>query len=318
MKIAATIAALGLATSVAAHGGVGKYKIGTTEWVGYSPYNGGTQTTIQRQYSSFDPILTPTGTNIRCNNAGQNTAALVAPIAAGDKITAVWTQWTHAEGPVTVYLAKCPGECNGFDGSGAVWFKIDEAGLLSGTVNKGKWGNGVILDTLQWTTTIPASLVAGNYIIRHEVLALHQANTPQFYPECAHIKVTGSGTASPSGSYLVSLPGAFSMSDPGVTIDIYSSTATTYKVPGPPVWPGNGGSTPPASSTTKAATPSSTTKAATPTSTSTAAPAVTTTPATGGTVAKYGQCGGIGYTGATGCVSGSTCTKVNDYYSQCL
>ncbi|KAK0496900.1 cellobiohydrolase II-I [Armillaria luteobubalina] len=32
----------------------------------------------------------------------------------------------------------------------------------------------------------------------------------------------------------------------------------------------------------------------------------------------YGQCGGIGWTGATTCVSGATCTVLNDYYSQCL
>ncbi|KAG7448217.1 cellulase CEL6B [Guyanagaster necrorhizus] len=34
--------------------------------------------------------------------------------------------------------------------------------------------------------------------------------------------------------------------------------------------------------------------------------------------AVYGQCGGIGWTGATTCVSGSTCTVLNAYYSQCL
>ncbi|KAF5320087.1 hypothetical protein D9611_010315 [Ephemerocybe angulata] len=32
----------------------------------------------------------------------------------------------------------------------------------------------------------------------------------------------------------------------------------------------------------------------------------------------YGQCGGAGYTGDTTCVSGGVCTKVNDFYSQCL
>lgn len=37
-----------------------------------------------------------------------------------------------------------------------------------------------------------------------------------------------------------------------------------------------------------------------------------------GTVSKYGQCGGTCYTGATTCASGSTCTKLNDYHSQCL
>ncbi|KAJ5674316.1 uncharacterized protein N7477_004250 [Penicillium maclennaniae] len=34
--------------------------------------------------------------------------------------------------------------------------------------------------------------------------------------------------------------------------------------------------------------------------------------------AHYAQCGGIGWTGATTCVSPYTCTKQNDYYSQCL
>ncbi|EIN10036.1 endo-1,4-beta-xylanase A precursor [Punctularia strigosozonata HHB-11173 SS5] len=34
--------------------------------------------------------------------------------------------------------------------------------------------------------------------------------------------------------------------------------------------------------------------------------------------AVWGQCGGIGWTGATTCVSGSVCTYQNDYYSQCL
>jgi len=32
----------------------------------------------------------------------------------------------------------------------------------------------------------------------------------------------------------------------------------------------------------------------------------------------YGQCGGIGWTGATTCVSGACCTYSNDWYSQCL
>ncbi|KAH8099808.1 cellobiohydrolase I [Cristinia sonorae] len=44
--------------------------------------------------------------------------------------------------------------------------------------------------------------------------------------------------------------------------------------------------------------------------TSTSAPAATQT--------QFGQCGGIGFTGPTACASGLTCTKQNDYYSQCI
>ncbi|KDN45979.1 hypothetical protein RSAG8_04486, partial [Rhizoctonia solani AG-8 WAC10335] len=32
----------------------------------------------------------------------------------------------------------------------------------------------------------------------------------------------------------------------------------------------------------------------------------------------FAQCGGIGWTGSTTCVSGAVCTKINDYYYQCL
>ncbi|KAJ3552043.1 hypothetical protein NM688_g4366 [Phlebia brevispora] len=49
----------------------------------------------------------------------------------------------------------------------------------------------------------------------------------------------------------------------------------------------------------------------TPSSTPTSAP-------TGTTVAEWGQCGGIGWTGGTVCASGFTCTVLNPYYSQCL
>ncbi|KAL7276641.1 Exoglucanase 1 [Rhizina undulata] len=50
----------------------------------------------------------------------------------------------------------------------------------------------------------------------------------------------------------------------------------------------------------------------------TSASSSTTSAASSGTVAKYGQCGGTGYSGSTSCVSGSTCTVLNAYYSQCL
>ncbi|EMD41942.1 glycoside hydrolase family 5 protein [Gelatoporia subvermispora B] len=33
---------------------------------------------------------------------------------------------------------------------------------------------------------------------------------------------------------------------------------------------------------------------------------------------EWEQCGGIGWTGGTTCVSGTVCTELNDYYSQCL
>ncbi|KAJ3345591.1 hypothetical protein HDU83_003918 [Entophlyctis luteolus] len=79
-----------------------------------------------------------------------------------------------------------------------------------------------------------------------------------------------------------------------------------------------------ATSTTKAATSATTAKtttkaattaaAATTTKTTTAAAA---TSASGSCSAKWGQCGGSGWTGPT-CCSASTCTYSNPWYSQCL
>jgi cellulase len=54
------------------------------------------------------------------------------------------------------------------------WFKIDEAGLLSGTISNGQWASGkMIKDNSTWTSTIPKSVPSGPYLIRFETIALH-------------------------------------------------------------------------------------------------------------------------------------------------
>ena len=72
---------------------------------------------------------------------------------------------------------------------------------------------------------------------------------------------------------------------------------------------------------TSTATKVSTTTTTTTTTTATAAATATTTTTTAtatGTAAHYAQCGGNGWTGATTCAVGYTCTKMNEYYWQCL
>lgn len=51
---------------------------------------------------------------------------------------------------------------------------------------------------------------------------------------------------------------------------------------------------------------------------STSTVSASTSSAASGTLAKYSQCGGIGWTGVGACVAGSTCIVSNQYYSQCL
>ncbi|KAI0130494.1 glycoside hydrolase [Xylariales sp. AK1849] len=229
--------ALLAAPLVAAHGAVTSYIIGGTTYPGYEGFSpvAGAQI-IQRQWPDYNPILTVTDAKMTCN--GGTSAPISASVAAGTNITAVWKQWTHQQGPVMVWMYACSGDFSACDGKSANWFKIDQTGLWGTVLDSDNWGTAIVFNTLEYSSRVPANLKPGNYLIRHELLALHQANTPQFYPECAQIVVTGSGTATPSGSYLTSIPGYAAQSDPGVTIDIYSSTATSYTPPGPAVWTG--------------------------------------------------------------------------------
>ncbi|OCK93352.1 carbohydrate-binding module family 1 protein [Cenococcum geophilum 1.58] len=258
--LAAVVSMVALAS---AHGGVGLWQ----------PYNSASgQVSIERQYSSYNPPHTadPTTVNIRCNNAGLTGTGVFAT--------------TYQPTSVLVYMAKCVDwkYRSGWDGSGTIWFKIHQEGLVSGTQNAGNRAGGTIVGT-KLDLHVIASLAAGEYLIKHELIAVHQANNPQFHPECAQLKVTGSGTAFSDSSY------------PGINFNIAAAamTATMYVVPGPSVWPG--------SDTASGAASAVTTAAGT---TTLKTVAVATSAASGGT---------------TGCTvaSGSTCSASGDYYSQC-
>ncbi|KAB5589490.1 Glycoside hydrolase [Ceratobasidium theobromae] len=230
----------------AAHGGVIGYSINGVYYEGFKAYNTPTgQTTIQREWDSYDPITDVTNSKLSCNAAGSimpNGGQLTATITAGAKVIAYWNAWPHTVGPVMVYMAKCTTTCSEMDTSQADWFKIQEGGLLSGTVENGKWAMGdLVANNNSWTTTLPASLAPGEYLLRHELLALHSPNQPQFYPEvcapffvifnlakqpphyqCAQLKITTGGSA--VGSPTVKFPGGYSASDPAININASSLT----------------------------------------------------------------------------------------------
>lgn len=95
-------------------------------------------------------------------------------------------------GPIMVYMAKADSS----NGQGAVWTKIYEDGLSGGVwaVDKFITNKGLI------TITLP-NLEAGNYLIRPEIIALHEANNmgkAQFYNGCGQLKITGGSVALPS------------------------------------------------------------------------------------------------------------------------
>ncbi|KIK62737.1 carbohydrate-binding module family 1 protein [Collybiopsis luxurians FD-317 M1] len=314
-----SLALLALPT-VIAHGGVLWIQIDGTWYDGWQPYDTPVgQSSIIRPWSTYNPITDATDPTLSCNDDGTSSALqLTAPINAGEKITAYWNApWPHPYGPMLVYMAACPGTtCTGVNSDTLEWFKIDESGLINGTVYDGFWGDGLMIaDNSSWTTTIPATIPSGPYLIRFETIALHSLPA-QMYPECAQLMVSGGGSQAPASYELVTFPGAYSNTDPGLTIDIYSNeaqTETTYPIPGPPLYgspppSGTSGSTGPTTSPGGGGGGGSPT---TPTPTPSPSP-------TGPTVPEYGQCGGIGWTGGTACASPYTCQVINTYYSQCL
>lgn len=58
------------------------------------------------------------------------------------------------------------------------------------------------------------------------------AGIPQFYISCAQVKISGGGATDLGPK--VAIPGAFSDTDPGYTVNIYNNFES-YVVPGPAV-----------------------------------------------------------------------------------
>ncbi|KAI9896287.1 hypothetical protein N3K66_008459 [Trichothecium roseum] len=152
-------------------------------------------------------------------------------VTAGGSVTFGVSPNIYHAGPVDVYMAKAPGKAADFDGKGAVWFKIygDQPTITSGGIS---WPSDAQSSI---TVPIPPCIENGEYLIRFEQIGLHSASSPggaQLYLSCAQVSVTGgSGTAQPS---LMSFPGAYSASDPGLLINIYYPIPTSYTNPGGP------------------------------------------------------------------------------------
>ncbi|KFA51949.1 hypothetical protein S40293_07046 [Stachybotrys chartarum IBT 40293] len=270
------------------------------------------------------PIEDVTSNSMACNGAPNPTRSTptIIDVRAGDSISAVWRYMlsttgtspndimdiTH-KGPTLAYLKKVNNAATD-SGVGGGWFKIQEDGFSNGVWGTEKVINGQGIHTIR----IPECIEPGQYLLRAEMIALHGAGSypgAQFYMECAQINVIGgTGTATPS---TVSFPGAYSGTDPGVRLSIYYPPVTNYIIPGPRPLTCSGGSNPPPPQST------STTRPATLTTSTRSAPATTSTtaPPTGG-AAQWAQCGGTNWNGPTTCVSPYTCTRINDFYFQCV
>jgi cellulase len=104
-----------------------------------------------------------------------------------------------------------------------------------------KWANDKMkAQNYTWTSQIPSDIKPGTYVLRHELLALHDAKQQyngqyqsgaQFYPVCYNIEVVGDGTAVPEGK---TFPGMYSINDPGIKINLADVVSGKEKYVGLP------------------------------------------------------------------------------------
>ncbi|KAF7522777.1 hypothetical protein G7054_g12032 [Neopestalotiopsis clavispora] len=283
-SILSTVAGAALVQLVAGHGYVTNGTIGGTSYEFYQPYSdpytSPTPDRISRAIQGNGPVQDVTYQDLQCGGYtdggvnGSSPAALHAPAEAGSDVTLFWTLWPESHfGALVTYMARCPDTgCNDYmPESDAVWFKIAESGLIDKATDEWAVDSLEVAGNAGYTYTIPECLASGYYLVRHEIIAVFVANTypgVQIYPGCHQLEVTSSGSTTVSD--LVSFPGAYSSTDPGI---VWDSSESTYPIPGPTVFTCGGDS---GSSATSAASAATSTSAAAVTS---SAAAVTTSAA---------------------------------------
>ncbi len=236
------LSALAGAATVAAHGHVTNIVINGASFQNYDPFTfpyqqnpptvvGWTASNTDNGFVGPEDFANP---DIICHKSATN-AGGHAVVAAGDKIFIQWDTWPDSHhGPVIDYLANCGSAgCETVDKTTLEFFKIDEVGLVDGTTAPGVWGSDqLIANGNAWLVQIPSTIAPGNYVLRHEIIALHSAgnlNGAQNYPQCFNLQITGSGTATPQGVLGTKL---YTPNDAGILANIYNAPIT-YTIPGP-------------------------------------------------------------------------------------
>jgi len=190
-----------------------------------------------RQQRTSKPITDVSSDALRCGDRPLPAQTLHLP--AGAKIGFKLKQGRFSPkvikdlGPVSIYVGLVPTGKNfeTWDGSGAQWVKLSE------------WGAEFHPFTFEsyhkheFTTIFPQPSPDGLYYIRLEQISLEDPGKPMLWVSCAQVNLTNGGDFKPT---MYPLPGVYSASDPGLTVNIHHPTPTHYAVPGPmPLVPSN-------------------------------------------------------------------------------
>jgi cellulase len=225
----------------------------------YHPANSRPQTAgwdaLNQDIGFVEPAAMGTA-DVNCHKSA-SAGRLYANVNAGDTIQFSWNTWPDShKGPIINYIAPCNGEvtqgaidnrvatnvyiigdCTTLSPTSLRWFKISQTAIL--TTSPITWvTDALIAFNFTTSTVLPKNLAPGNYVIRHEIIALHGAqndNGAQLYPQCLNLKVGGSGTVKPTGG--VEGTKLYRRDEEGIRFNVYAGK-TSYTFPGPAVWTG--------------------------------------------------------------------------------
>ncbi|KAI1383481.1 glycoside hydrolase [Hypoxylon trugodes] len=238
MSIKALSIFAALTTSVAGHGFVQYIVANGKNYTGWDPgfryqnpppsIPGWTADNPDIGFVGPDSFAQP---DIICHKSATPGQAYVE-VTAGSTMTLQWFTWPDShKGPIIDYLADCGSSgCTSVKKEGLKFVKIAQSSWKSGQ----DWAtDDLIHNQFKWQVKIPANLKPGQYVLRHEIIALHGAfdvGGAQAYPQCINLHVSGSGSKSISGG--VPATNFYKADDPGIHFDIYGDIKS-YPNPGP-------------------------------------------------------------------------------------
>jgi len=181
------------------------------------------------------PAQNMSSPDMACRFAPVQPPALMAVARAGSNITYSWGAYYQShKGPVVTYMGRLAQPQQ--DPTTVDFFKIHENAYDTKTH---LFGSEVMYNqNMTWTVQIPSNIKPGDYIVRHELIALHYALKemgPEFYISCLNVKVLGDGTAEPKDTGR--FPGAYKPDDPYLKFNLHNHE-NKYIPPGPKLFQG--------------------------------------------------------------------------------
>lgn len=234
-----SISLLALLPLVSGHGYVAQVAIDGEDYYGNLP-NANPVPSIVRQINDVAPVKGAANPYLNCGQDAQ-LASLVANANPSSQMQFWWkggdgSNWPHNIGPIMTYMAQCVNTtCDQYNSTNAEWFKIEETGLRPGNM---VWYQQNIMNGGPSNVTLPPTLAPGQYLVRHEIIALHLANEmggAEFYPSCTQVNIQGDQSGVAPASDEVTFPGGYSDTDPGIYDPTIFDTPVQYTFPGPPV-----------------------------------------------------------------------------------